>query len=188
MVTPTDDPIRNAARATVLHFGVRRAPARGVARRAGVSRMTVYRRYPDGGALVRALMAREFGAVLARAEAEADGANERERLVAAAMRALELLITDPLLLRLLEVDAELLLPYFTGEPGRFQRQAGELLMTRLRAAQAEGSARADDPEQMAAACELAVRGLVLRAGGLDDAQRAGSLRELRRMLDGYLRP
>jgi len=188
MDTPADDPILDAARETVLHFGVRRATVSEVARRAGVSRMTVYRRYPDGGALVRALMAREFGVVLARAEARADGDNERERLVGAALGALELLITDPLLLRLLEVDAELLLPYFTGEPGRFQRQAGELLVARLRAAQADGSARVGDAEEMARACELAARGLVLRAGALDDDERAASLRELRRMLDGYLKP
>src|SRR3954462_11232140 len=64
------DPILDAARATVLDFGVGRATVSEVARRAGVSRMTVYRRHPDGAALLRALMAREFAAVLEQAERE----------------------------------------------------------------------------------------------------------------------
>ena len=49
---------------------MRRASVAEVARRAGVSRMTVYRRHPDGAALLRALMAREFGEVIEQAEQE----------------------------------------------------------------------------------------------------------------------
>ena len=80
------DQILDAARATVLDFGVSRTTVSEVARRAGLSRMTVYRRYPDGAALMRALMTREFGALLAAAQAEAARApTARERLVQAAI-------------------------------------------------------------------------------------------------------
>src|SRR3569833_2238657 len=43
----SDDPILDAAHAQVMAGGVRRATLTDIASRAGVSRMTVYRRYPD---------------------------------------------------------------------------------------------------------------------------------------------
>jgi AcrR family transcriptional regulator len=184
-----DDPILDAARATVLDFGVSRATVIEVARRAGVSRMTVYRRYPDGDALVRALMAREFADLMRRADERAAGERTvRARIVASALHTVALLLTDPVLLRLLEVDIDVLLPYFTGEPGRFQRMARERLVENLRAGQSEGSVRTADPELMAAIAELSLRGVVLGARGLDETQRAPILGELGRMLDAYLRP
>ena len=59
---PTGDELLDAARACVLAVGVRRTTFSDVARRAGVSRMTLYRRYPDLDALLAALMTYEFGA------------------------------------------------------------------------------------------------------------------------------
>ena len=183
-----EDPILDAARDTVLDFGVRRTTVSEVARRAGVSRMTVYRRHPDGAALLRALMAREFGGVLEQAERETAWLGTgRERLVASAIRCVDLLASNPVLLRILELDAERLLPYFTGTPGRFQRLAHELLRERVEACQAEGSVRGGDPDQLAATAELALRGMVLAARGLTHEERAVTLRELGRMLDSYLR-
>ena len=185
----SEDPILDAARATVLDFGVRRTTVSEVARRAGGSRMTVYRRHPDGAALLRALMAREFGGVLEQAEQETAWLGTgRERLVASAIRGVDLLATNPVLLRILELDAERLLPYFTGTPGRFQRLAHEVLRERVEACQAEGSVRDGEPERLATNVELALRGIVLAARGLDAEERAETLRELARMLDCYLRP
>lgn len=183
-----DDPILEAAHGTVIDVGLRRTTVSAVARRAGVSRMTVYRRYPDGAALIRALMAREFGAVLTRALDEVGARpSAGERLVDAVTRTLELLIEHPLLLRLLAVDPELLLPYVTGSPGRFQENARATLRAAIAAGQADGSVCAGDPALLAATVETAGRGLVLAAGSLDDDQRAAGVGELRRMLDGYLR-
>jgi AcrR family transcriptional regulator len=184
-----EDPILDAARETVLDFGVRRTTVSEVARRAGVSRMTVYRRHPDGAALLRALMAREFGGVLEQAEQETAWLGTgRERLVASAIRCVDLLASNPVLLRILELDAERLVPYFTGTPGRFQRLAHELLRERVAACQHERSVRAGDPERLASTVELALRGMVLAARGMAAEERAETLRELGRMLDVYLRP
>ncbi|HEV2819344.1 MAG TPA: TetR/AcrR family transcriptional regulator [Solirubrobacteraceae bacterium] len=182
-----EDAVLDATHATVLDFGVRRATVSEVAKRAGVSRMTVYRRHPDGAALIRALMHREFGAVLTRAlEDVAEGGAVGERLVAACVRTVELLVTHPLLLRLLEVDPELLLPYVTGAPGRFQEEARATLRQVIAAGQADGSVRAGDPALLAVTVETAARGLVLAARSLDDAQREAGLRELELLLGGYL--
>jgi len=181
------DGLLDATRATVLDFGLRRTTLSEVAKRAGVSRMTVYRRHPDGAGLIRALMHREFGAVLTRALNDvSDRGTVGERLVAACVRTVELLVSHPLLLRLLEVDPELLLPYITGAPGRFQEEARATLHEAIASGQADGSVRAGDPELLAATAETAVRGLVLAARSMDAAQREAGLGELELLLAGYL--
>jgi AcrR family transcriptional regulator len=183
------DPILDAARATVLDFGVGRATVSEVARRAGVSRMTVYRRHPDGAALLRALMAREFTGVLEQAEEETAWLGTgRERLVASAIRGVDLLAVNPVFVRILQLDGERLLPYFTGTPGRFQRLAHDVLLERIKHCQEEGSVRQGEPELLAATVEVALRGMVLSGPALEPEARAAALRELARMLDGYLRP
>lgn len=179
-----DDPILDAARATVLDFGVRRATVAEVARRAGLSRMTVYRRYPDGAALIRALMAREFGDLVGRVDGEITGlATGLERAVAATVRTVELLGEHPLMRRLLELEPEVLLPYLTDKVGRFQELARGELARRIREGQQDGSIRAGDPERMAAAVETACRGFAYAAA----AQERPDLGELRALVESYLR-
>src|SRR3954467_1112991 len=60
-----------ATRDSVLAVGVRRTTLTDVARRAGVSRMTVYRLVPDVTTLILAVMAGEFAALLEAAENKA---------------------------------------------------------------------------------------------------------------------
>ena len=62
-----------AARACVLAVGVRRTTFSDVARRAGVSRMTLYRRFPDLETLLSTLMTCEFGRVVEEARAAGRG-------------------------------------------------------------------------------------------------------------------
>jgi AcrR family transcriptional regulator len=189
MSTDAPDQILDAARATVLDFGVRRTTVAEVARRAGLSRMTVYRRYPDGAELMRALMTREFGDVLARATAESSNASSgRERFLDTALHTIEQLMTHPLMLRLLELEPETLLPYLTERIGRFQQLARQATAAAISEGQADGSIRAGDPKTLAATCELATRGLVISARSLTPRERTRALAELRTMLDAYLRP
>ena len=63
----------DAARECVLAVGVRRTTFSDVARRAGVSRMTLYRRFGDLEALLSALMTREFGRLVAAAQPQNGG-------------------------------------------------------------------------------------------------------------------
>src|SRR5881275_1692071 len=62
--------VLDATRAAVLAVGVRRTTLTDVARRAGVSRMTLYRLVPDVTTLILAVMAGEFAALFATAEAD----------------------------------------------------------------------------------------------------------------------
>jgi hypothetical protein len=82
----------------------------------------------------------------------------------------------------------MLLPYLTTRLGRFQTLALEATREAIEAGQADGSIRDGDPRAMAAALELAVRGLVMTAAALSAQEREAALHELELLLDGYLRP
>ena len=176
----------DAARACVLDVGFRRTTLTDVARRAGVSRMTLYRRYPDLEGVFAALMTREFGRLVARAGAVAERATARARVVAMVVHGSRSLAEDPLFVRLLDVDPELLLPYVTRRLGGVQRiaiAAGAAVL-----AGADGSVRDDaPPEVLSAGVELIARGFVLASHGELHAS-LDPWAELARAVDGYLRP
>jgi AcrR family transcriptional regulator len=110
-----------AVRDAVLAVGVRRTTLTDVARRAGVSRMTLYRMVPDVETLLLELMTRELGALLHDVEASAARRRTaRSRLVAAMVGVARRLPDEPLFRRVVEVDPELLLPYLTHRIGSTQ--------------------------------------------------------------------
>lgn len=186
---PADDPYLDAVRTCVMAVGVRRTTATDVARRAGVSRMTLYRRFPDVATMIAALMTREFTGVLRDAAREAAGlAPARARIVAAAVGSAERIAANDLWRRILDVDPELVLPYVTRRLGGVQEAGLALLRDQVAEGIADGSVRDEDPGRLAATIELALRGHVLAAHAAGSDQRARTAVELARMLDGYLRP
>ena len=151
MSDPRTEAILDATRSTVLDFGVRRATLSDVARRAGVSRTTVYRRYPDVQALLADLMSREFGQLMGDAGhlmdevgEEVDGSDARARVVARLLACVSALRKHSVLRRVLEVEPELLLPYMLGRIGQTQRHALVLIERDIEAGQRDGSIRAGD--------------------------------------------
>ena len=64
-----DTALLDAARASILAVGWRRSTLTDVARRAGVSRMTIYRRWPDMQTLLADLLVREWGGLVDRVRA-----------------------------------------------------------------------------------------------------------------------
>lgn len=189
MPDPTADPILDAARDTVLAVGFRRTTVSEVARRVGVSRPTVYARYPDAAAIMRALMNREFTAVVEQADRETDDASTgRSRLIGGALRGADLIASHPLMVRVLEVDPELLMPYVTQRTGRVQRNALVVLAHRVELGQADGSVCAGSPPRIAGLIELALRGFVFAAHTFSPQERFAALGDLERMLERYLTP
>lgn len=186
---PEDDPLLDAARACVMAVGVRRTTLTDVARRAGVSRMTVYRRFPDVAALIQALMTREFSGVLDEAvAANSELPTIRERLAHGACDGVVQLSGDALFQRLLDVDPELLMPYVVQRHGAFQHLVLDAFVALLEAGMDEGSVRRADPRALAAALELCLRGWVLAARMDDpDGLRELAVTELRPLLEGALR-
>lgn len=188
--TVEDEALLDAVQACVLAVGVRRTTMTDVARRAGVSRMTLYRRYADVTSLMQALMTREFTQILAEVEADAAARpSARERLVESAVSGVDRLTRHPLFLRIVDVDPELLLPYITTRLGAFQRAVVEAMEARIADGLQDGSVALDDPAAAARTIELALRGFALQtpAPGTEH-ERAQELAQLRRMLDRYLAP
>src|SRR3954451_5108131 len=136
------DGIVTATRDTVLAVGVRRTTLTDVARRAGVSRMTLYRLVPDVTTLVLEVMTRDFAALLQAAEAEAGRRRSgRARVVAATVEVVRRLPREPLFRRVLDVDPELLLPYLTDRMGATQRLAVGHIRRMLTEGVVDGSVR-----------------------------------------------
>ncbi len=185
----------DAARDCILDVGWRRTTLTEVARRAGVSRMTIYRSWSDMEQLLADLMTREWGAVVAAAAAD-DATGEKahetpvERIVGTAVRAVRALRDNELFVRIVELDPELLLPYLLARRGRSQQAILDLVTAQLRAGQAHGEVRAGDPGALARALVLTTHGFVLSAHTMvDDDVSEGDLdAELREILTRAVRP
>jgi AcrR family transcriptional regulator len=185
----TEQAILDAAAACVLAYGVRRTSLSDVARRAGVSRPTLYRRWPDRRALVADLMTRELGAVFRRAAGQLAAGTARERAVAQVLAVTAGLRDHPLLDKIIQVDPELLQPYIFERLGTSQRIALVFITELIRAGQRDGSVRAGDVDAMALTVLLSVQSAVLAAraaGAVVPAQRRDA--ELAALLERYLAP
>jgi AcrR family transcriptional regulator len=193
-VSPTDA-LLDAARDCVLDVGFRRTTLTDVARRAGVSRMTLYRRFDDVQSLVADLMTREFTELMREARAAVpDGGTARQRLVATATASVRELWRNPLLARVLDVDPELLLPYLVDRVGATQRLVEPALRADVQAGQADGSIRDGDPAVITRALYLVLQSFALSARpavsdlGPAAAARTRLLAELSTVLNGALKP
>jgi AcrR family transcriptional regulator len=180
--------ILDAAKDSIVDIGWKRTTLTEVARRAGLSRMTVYRRYPDAVAIYADLMAREW-----TGEApSSDAANPVTAHSIATLTASHLarIHRDPLFQRLIELDPELLIPYLTERRGRTQQAAIALLVPLIERGQKERSVRPGGPELLARSVLLAAQGFLVSPQtmadtgiGFDDLQS-----ELIAIIERYLRP
>jgi AcrR family transcriptional regulator len=185
-LVPTLDPVLAATRECVMDVGLKRTTLADVARRAGVSRMTVYRQYGDLQTIVSELLTRELVAVLDRArDAVAVLPTARERLVEAGVRTVEEVTHHPLYRRVLDVDPELLLPLVVDRFGSTQRAAIDLIAGQVQEGHRDGSIRAVDARLAATCLQLTAQSFIFSARVVDGLPVAD---ELRHLLDAYLRP
>jgi len=189
-----DDAVLDAARECVLAVGVRRTTLTDVARRAGVSRMTLYRRWPDVRTVVGDLMTREWIAVALGAAPAPDRARPaRERLVEGLVTGVRAFRAHPLFRKILDVDPELLLPYVLDRRGASQDALLEFLADALREGHADGSVRRDHPVRQARTVLLVAQSFTLSLRTMtDDADSDlhadAFLGELRHILERTLAP
>ncbi|NKY30728.1 TetR/AcrR family transcriptional regulator [Nocardia gamkensis] len=184
-LSATDLAILDAARACVEEFGVRRTTLTEVARRAGVSRPTVYRRWPDTGALVAELLVRELRGIVAATMPSAGSA--RVRLVEGVVAGAAMIRSNPLFGKIFRTDTDLMLTYVFGRLGRNQRALIELFAAGIRDGQRDGSIRAGAPERMATMLLLIAQSAVQSAGTVAPLLGGEHLdTELRRAIGGYL--
>jgi AcrR family transcriptional regulator len=184
----TTEAILDATRASVLDFGIRRTTLTDVARRAGVSRMTVYRRYPDVDAVLRDLMTREFGAWMAEIAADLTGSDGRARVKFHILASVEAFRSSPLMGKIIEAEPELLLPYVLGRMGETQRAAVLLLSGEIRDGQVDGSIRDGDVRVLAQSLLLISQSFILSGGIAEDVAEPDLRAELGRIVDAVLAP
>jgi AcrR family transcriptional regulator len=187
----TADRLLDAARDSILTIGWKRTTLTEVARRAGVSRMTVYRTYADMPTLFGDLMTREWAAVAE--SVSADGPDRDawpERIAAGIVGTVVALREDDLFRRIVDVDPELVLPYLLERRGRSQEALLSLLAGRVQDAQAAGGVRDGDPRLLARAMLLAAHGYLLSAHTMadDDVSLAALNQELQELVRRYLAP
>lgn len=187
----TENAILDAAAECVLAFGMRRTSLSDVARRAGVSRPTVYRRWPDRRALVADLMTRELAAVFAAAAGHGPDrpGPVRTRAVGQFLAAVASLRDHPLLTKIIEVDPELLQPYIFQRLGTSQRIALGFIADLISAGQQDGSVRSGDVTAMSATVLLSIQALVWSGRTTAGLLTPGQLdAEAALLLDRYLSP
>ena len=189
-VSASDDPVLGAAHEAILEIGLGRLTLAEVARRAGVSRMTVYRRYNDLDRLVSALLVVEFGAVISEAAERARREpNGRAQLVREVLHVTRSTADHPLMRRILELDPQMLMPLVVDRLGSSHRIALERLRGLLAAGHADGSVAVGDVEPMALQVMSMAAIHVFSARAYDSVDPRGRRWvELERSLDGYLRP
>ncbi|MEV5333836.1 TetR/AcrR family transcriptional regulator [Streptomyces werraensis] len=189
-----NDAVLDAVRDCVLAVGVRRTTLTDVARRAGVSRMTLYRRWPDVRSLVGDLMTREWIAVANGAMPEpGPDTTARELLTRGLVDAVRDFVAHPLFRKILDVDPELLLPYVLDRLGASQEALLELLAGVLREGHADGSVRRAPVERQARSVLLIVQSFTLSLRTVtdeDDPELSAEafLGELRGILERILTP
>ncbi|MBX9359842.1 TetR/AcrR family transcriptional regulator [Streptomyces massasporeus] len=189
-----NDVVLDAVRDCVLAVGVRRTTMTDVARRAGLSRMTLYRRWPDVRSLVGDLMTREWIAVATGSMPESrPELGTRPPLIDGLVAGVEAFRAHPLFQKIVDVDPELLLPYVLDRRGASQEALLELLAGALREGHADGSVREAPAERQARTVLLILQSFALSLRTMtdeDDAEltAAAFLAELRTVLERTLTP
>ena len=183
-----DDALLDAARASIVAVGWRRSTLTDVARRAGVSRMTIYRRWPDMQTLLGDLMTREWSG-LADNHRDDAAVSPLERLADGVASAVAALRDNELFAKIVHVDPELLLPYLLDRRGRTQEGLLTLLEATIAEGQQDGSVREGDPVLLARSVLLAAYGFGLSTPTMTDDRldEAAFDDELRAVVERYLR-
>jgi AcrR family transcriptional regulator len=142
--------VLDAALALAAASGLKHLTMDDVARRAGVGRMTVYRRFGSKAALVDALAVREcrrcLGTIAAAIPPEAEAG---ERLTALFTATLQVIREHPLLARLATVEPEALLHELTRDGSAVFRLVREFLIELIQQSQAKGELIDADPAVLA---------------------------------------
>lgn len=153
--TPSEqeDAILKAAIEEIELVGMARASLEVVARQAGVSRSTLYRRFPNRESLMSAVGRRTFETALTRLSTISVGASPQEAAVAAFGEGLRLLTTMPILRHFLQLDAgTVIVEGMYADAGEFLTVSAHAMAAGLRAA---GAQMPDD--ELLAVSELHIR-------------------------------
>jgi len=187
-----DDAVLRACYDCVLDFGVSRVTMADIARRAGVSRMTLYRHHTDLPTLFTTVLREELTFLLATIEADLpaklDARTSTAQAVAAVTKAVAM---HPLMRRVLDVDPESLLPLMVDRLGSTQRMAREHLAGIIAAGMSsrggDGSVREGDPDLFAFTLTMTAQSFVFSERIVQETD-PRAFDELQQLVMGYLAP
>ena len=130
----TSERILDAALAAYVKVGIRGTTMEDIAERAGLSRVTVHRRFSRKSDLTRAVIFRELQSFLVDFEAAiSDHRTMEDQLAEGFVVTLRAARTHPLVTRVLRSEPDLLLPELTVRGGPFLAIARDFLVEAMRA-------------------------------------------------------
>ncbi|WNG85707.1 TetR/AcrR family transcriptional regulator [Mycobacterium sp. ITM-2016-00317] len=178
--------ILDAAAECILAYGVERTTMTEIARRARVSRPTIYRRWPDIRWVIAELLTERIAGVL---EDVPDRGVPREAMVERVVAVADHLRADEIVQAVIRNAPGLAMTYIADRLGTSQQILIDALAEAIRRGQEEGSVRAGDPRGMAAMCLLITQSTIQSAQMVADLLDNDALNtELGISLDGYLKP
>ncbi|WP_084781067.1 TetR/AcrR family transcriptional regulator [Planobispora rosea] len=152
----TSTRILDAAYEQFCRMGIRRSTVEDVARRAGVSRITVYRRFATKDALVEHVVRREFRRYFDRFLIDIEQARTAaDRVVLGFVSSLRAIRSNPLIGGLIAAEPDLLVPSMTNDGGRTLATVRQFVAGQLRREQRAGHVPGDLNADLVA--ELMVR-------------------------------
>ena len=179
-----EDRILDAAADCVMAFGVDRVTLAEIARRATISRPTVYRRFPDTRSILAALLTRRITQALDAVPSVGVG---REPLVERIIGVAQLLQGDDVIMSVLRQAPDLAMVYLTERLGTSQHILLDAVAGEIKSAQDEGSVRPGDARHLATMSLLITQSTILSAQTVEAILDAATLvDELARALNGYL--
>ena len=184
--TSVEARILDAAAACILAYGVERTTMTEIARRARVSRPTIYRRWPDIRWVIAELLTLRISGVL---EAVPERGVGREAVVARVVAVAEHLRNDEIVMSVIVNAPSLAMVYIAERLGTSQQILIDALADAITTAQKEGSVRSGDPHQMGAMCLLITQSTIQSALMVEKILDRDTLGvELCHALNGYLKP
>lgn len=178
--------ILDCARELYVEFGLRKTSMDDVAKRAGIGRATLYRRYSDKDQLFQAVIFREVKQDLSRIEKRIRGIeNHLDGLMEAFTMAVLSIHNNSLLRRLLVTEPEQILPFLTSNFEKIMVFSTQFLGAQITVAQNQGHIKMMDANITAEMILRLVQSSMLSPGGLIDAANEESIRQF---ADGWIRP
>lgn len=154
------DVVLDATRSALLELGVKRTTFAEVARRANMSRATLYTHFPDARTAITSVLTRELASLMTASQSMV-GPTAHARLMNTLWGGVRRLQDHPVLSKVMDEDPDLLLPYVTTRFGKVQQVALELLVGIVIDGHADGSIRGGRPTTIATSILLAVQSAIL---------------------------